>query len=59
MLTERVFCYLSNNGGDMKSGAAKEIQFQSPSSRLDCKISLEVVTFECDSDMKIVKAAGK
>jgi hypothetical protein len=43
----------------MKSSTAKEVQFQGPSSKLDCKISLEVVTFESDSVMKIVRAGGK
>jgi hypothetical protein len=42
----------------MKSSTAKEVQFQGPSSKLDCEISLEVVTLECDPVMKIVKAGG-
>jgi hypothetical protein len=58
-VTQRDFYYLSSNGGDMKSSAVKGVQFQSPFSQLDCKISLEVVTFECDSVMKIVMAGGK
>jgi len=56
---QRNFYYLSNNGGDMKSSAAKEVQFQSPCSQMDCKISLELVTFERVSVVKILKTGGK
>jgi hypothetical protein len=43
----------------MESNTANEVQFQNPSSQMDCKISLEVVIFEGVSVMKIRNMGGK